>query len=143
MPRLAILNMTLGFFLITLAAAAGPFIAADMTKAFLYDAAQLSSWQITLHTSAHGHTNLFGMTHVLFGLTLPYSALSPRLKILQTIGLGAGSFAMAVLMTLRGGLGPVAGLDALEIATGVLLSAALAALLSHAAGLLVRVLRRA
>ena len=143
MPRLAIVNMMIGFILLTFAGLGGSFIANDLTQGFLKDAAQVHNWQMTLLSSAHGHTNLFGMLHIVFGLTLPYSALPSKVLRWQTVGLGTGSFAMAVLMVLRAGFGPSDKLEALELLTGAGLSLALIALASHAAGLGLKLLKRA
>ena len=141
MPRLSVLNMLIGFSLIFFAAAGGPFLAFDATDAFIHDPSIMDSWLFTLLTSAHGHTNLFGMLHVLFAFSMPYSLLNVRLKKLQTIGIGMGSFWMSVLMILRANLGPVAGYDLLGVFTGVCLSAALAAIGLHCYGLAMKWLR--
>jgi hypothetical protein len=143
MPRLAILNMLIGFAVLTLAAAAGSFVAFDTTEAFLKDKALLDSWQLLLQSSAHGHTNLFGLLHIVFGLTMPYSAWSARVKTLQTAGLAMGTVAMGPVMLIRSFAGPSESLDLLEVVIGLLLSAALVAMLTHAAGLAKKLLQRA
>jgi hypothetical protein len=143
MPRVGLFNMTFGFFLLTFAAAAGSFVATDMTEAFLRDPAALNSWRLTLERSAHGHTNLFALLHIAFGLTLPYSRFSRRVKWLQTLGLGLGSLVMAVLMVVRAGAGPVEGYDPLQLMMGAGLSAALLALAAHAVALMLRMWERA
>lgn len=135
MPRISILNMLIGFLAIFFAASAGSFIAFDTTEAFLKDPKLLDSWQLLTYRSAHGHTNLFGIIHILFALTLPYSKLSPRSKKIQSIGIAAGTFAMAVLMLVRAKIGPVDGIDVLDIAIGGCLSMALVAIGSHCYGL--------
>jgi hypothetical protein len=135
MPRLAILNMLIGFAVLTLAASAGAFIALDTTDAFLKDKAILDSWQMILQRSSHGHTNLFGLLHIAFGLTLPYSAWSLGVKKWQTVGLFLGTVAMGPVMIARSFMGPTSTLDGPEILMGVLLSAAFLTLLSHSAGL--------
>lgn len=135
MRQIARLNMCVGFAVITIAAAAGSFIAHDMTESFLRDKTYLESWQMTLLQSAHGHTNLFGLLHIAYGLTCAYSLSSLKRKKLESLGLFCGTFAMAVLMLLRSYGGPTEKLDALEILTGVLLSCALVALASHSFGL--------
>lgn len=142
MPRLALVNMLLGFAVLFLAAAAGPFIATTMTEGYLRDKALLDEWSLMLQRSAHGHANLFGLLHVCFGLSMPYSVLGERLKKLQTVGLAAGSFAMGPLMLWRAAAGPSEGVDASSAAIGVCLSAALAAVGSHAFGLWLKLARR-
>lgn len=143
MPRLALFNMFFGFLVLTLAAMMGPFLATDITAGFLRDRALLETWQLLLQKSSHGHTNLFGTLHILFGLTLPYSALGERWKKLQTGGFILGVVGMSVGMQLRGAMGPVEGLDPTEVLVGACLSAALAALATHTFGLAAKTWRRA
>ncbi len=142
MSRLSLLNMFLGFLVIALAAAAGSFIGVEMTQGFLRDPEMLTTWRLTLLRSAHGHTNLFGNLHVLFGLTLPYSILSRRIQILQTIGLFSGVIAMGPLMFVRAHLGPSEQTDSVELLMGIALSLALAAVATHAYGLAGKLFRR-
>lgn len=141
MPRLGILNMALGFLVLFLAACAGAFVSFDMTEAFLKDASQLHTWQATLLSSAHGHTNLFGLLHIAFGLTLPYSPLASRWKALQTFGLFCGVFAMGPLMMIRSAWGPSESLEGIGLVIGLFLSLALLTLASHSAALLYRFVR--
>jgi hypothetical protein len=138
MPRLNILNMAIGFTVLFFAACAGAFVSFDMTEAFLKDASLLHSWRATLEASAHGHTNLFAMLHILLGLTLSYSPLSQRMKALQTAGLFAGVIAMGPLMMIRASYGPSASLEGMGLMIGVLLSLALVTLATHAAALIYR-----
>jgi hypothetical protein len=135
MARLALLNMLIGFVVVAVAAAAGAFIATSLTNGYLKDQQILTSWLLTLQSSAHGHSNLFGLLHIVFGLTLPYSNMTSRMKLLQTIGLGAGTFAMGPLMLTRAWLGPVEGVDLTEVLIGSCLTLALAAIALHAIGL--------
>jgi len=142
MPRLGLLNMFIGFVILFLCACGGAFIANDMTEAFIRDPAILEGWQLTLLKSAHGHGNLFGVLHVLFGLTLPYSLANTRFKTLQTAGLFMGSVAMGLGLIWRATMKPSADIDFPAIVLGILLSAALLALVSHAAGLGAKLLTR-
>jgi hypothetical protein len=130
MPRLALFNIVIGFAVLTITAAAGAFLATDITTAYVKDQALLGSWSLLLQKSAHGHTNLFGMLHVLFGLTVAYSAFSPKVKSWQTCGLALGTVAMGPMMLVKAATPPVEGYDAL----GLIMGAALAALASHALG---------
>lgn len=134
MPRIALLNIMLGFTVLTITAAAGAFLATDITTAYVKDLALLGSWSLHLQRSAHGHTNLFGMLHVLLGLTLTYSIFSPRIKIWQTVGLTLGTLAMGPMMLIKATMAPVEGYDAIGLVIGAMLSAALAALATHALG---------
>jgi hypothetical protein len=142
MGRLGLLNMTIGFVVLTFAAAAGAFVATEITTAFLKDPETLNAWGAVLRRSAHGHANLFGVLHIAFGLTLPYSRLSARVKTMQTGGLLLGTLAMGVGLLVRAAAGATEGLDAVEVGLGVCLSAALLALASHAAGLGARLMQR-
>jgi hypothetical protein len=132
--------MLLGFLALFFAAAAGSFIAFDTTEAFVKDPGLLNSWQLLINRSAHGHTNLFGLTHIAMGLTFPYSILSLRAKKIQTLGLLAGTFAMSVLMLARSYVGPANGIDILDVATGACLSCALMAIACHCYGLAKKIL---
>jgi hypothetical protein len=142
MHRLALINFIIGFSVLFLAAAAGAFIANDLSEAFIRDRELLNSWNAVLTRSAHGHTNLFGMLHICFGLTIPYSVFSVRIKKLQTFGLIAGTFAMGPLMMLRASTPPSEGVDVTAILIGCCLSLALATIFSHTCGLLGKYMNR-
>jgi hypothetical protein len=135
MPRLGIFNLALGFFLLSLALAGGTFLSFYSTNAFLMDKSLLGSWWFTLARSAHTHASQFGVLHVLFGLSLPYSPWSPRFKMLQTILLGSGSFAMSALLLLRGLGEASSSFDLLGLLIGLGVMGALATLASHCYGL--------
>ena len=141
MSRLSILNMALGFFVLFVAACAGAFVSFDMTQAYLKDTNQLASWQSTLLQSAHGHTNLFGLLHIALGLTFPYSPLSPRIKIAQTVGLFAGVMAMGPLMMIRSSYGPTESFEGIGLFIGALLSCSLLTLATHSAALIYRLMK--
>jgi len=136
MPSLAIFNMAVGFIIIFLAASAGAFLSLDVTDAYLYDRDTMFTWQAVVQRSAHGHSNLFGMLHILFALTMPYSPWNLRIKFWQTTGFLAGSIAMGPVMLWRAAVGPTEGLDLVGIILGVLLSLTLLAIASHIAGLM-------
>ena len=138
MEKISLWNLIIGFLVIFFAACAGPFLALDATKSFIHDPGHLQSWTFTLMASAHGHTNLFGILHCLFGLSFPYSAVSKKHKYLQTIGLSCGTFSMSVLMVFRASGSPVEGFDVPGLLTGVLLSFALLAIGSHCLGLMLK-----
>ncbi len=142
MSRLSILNMALGFFVLFFAACAGAFVSFDMTQAFLHDLKQLNTWEMTLLQSSHGHSNLFGILHIVLGLTLPYSPLALRWKQMQTIGLFGGVLAMGPGMIMRALAGPSESFDALGLSIGVGLSMALVSIGTHAAALFYKLMRR-
>ncbi|NRA68704.1 MAG: hypothetical protein HRU19_29735 [Pseudobacteriovorax sp.] len=135
MPRLAILNFIIGFAVLFLAASGGSFVAFDMTEGYLRDPELLHTWQMALLKSSHGHTNLFAMLHILFGLTLAYSPLPHKYKVYQTIGFFTGCLAMGPGMMARAYAGPSESLDPLGILIGIGLSGTLVALLLHCCAL--------
>ena len=142
MPRIAVVNMAVGFFLLCFAAMGGSFIAFDMTEGYLKDPEILASWQLALQKSSHGHTNLFAIVHVVMGLTMPYSLWSNRTKVWQTWGLAAGSFAMGPMMLVRAAAGPTSSLDPIGLVIGAGLSLSFAALGCHLLGLMRKVLEK-
>lgn len=142
MTKISLLNLIFGFFVISVAAMAGSFLALDTARAFIYDKSILESWSIIIQQSAHGHTNMFGMLHIMLGLTLPYSLLSLKTKAIQSFGLGLGTVAMSFLMMLRSEYKPEVGsFDVLGFIIGAFLSVALLALLLHVYGLLLKLMR--
>lgn len=141
MQRIGILNMFLGFMLIFLAASAGAFVAMDATHRFL-DGVPVATWRDMLQASAHGHTSLFGIIHISFGITLPYSILSQRLKKIQTVGIFCGAMAMGPMMMIRAALGPTPTYEWNGLLIGGLLTLALFAIAGHAYGLLGKILSR-
>ncbi|WP_141731110.1 hypothetical protein [Oligoflexus tunisiensis] len=142
MSRLSILNMALGFLVLFFAACAGAFVSFDMTQAFLHDIKQLGTWEMTLLQSSHGHSNLFGVLHIVLGLTLPYSPLPLRWKQVQTICMFGGVLAMGPGMIMRALAGPSESFDALGLSIGVGLSMALACIGTHTAALFYKYMRR-
>lgn len=138
MSRVGLLNIVIGFGVLVFAAASGGFIAFDLTQGFLKDAKLLGSWQHILMQSSHGHTNLFAIIHILFGLTIPYARCPVPVQKLQTLGLSLGTFAMGPGMMIRAYVGPSSSLDPNGILIGCGLSFALIALLSHFCSLVYR-----
>lgn len=134
--------MVIGFSLICLAAMAGAFIAQEATEAFVKDPSQLAAWGFTLRKSSHAHTNLFGMLHIVFGLTLPYSGMGIKIKRFQTLGLAAGSVAMSVGMILRAQFSSPSTEGWLDYGVAACLSLALVALMIHVTGLSQALFRR-
>ena len=138
MSRIGLVNLSWGFLLIFMAACGGAFVAVQATNNFVAGVAT-PGWQSVLQASSHGHTSLFGIIHILLGLTLSYSQASSRENILKTVGLFAGSFAMGPLMLIRAALGPTVSTEVNGMLIGVGLSCALVAILYHAIGLMRRV----
>ena len=93
MRRIAILNFVIGFSLIFVAACGGAFVALRSTESYIHGAAA-APWELVLQASSHGHTNLFGMIHIMLGITMPYCRATMMVDRLKTFCLSAGSFAM-------------------------------------------------
>ena len=134
MSRIGIANLTWGFFMIFTAACGGVFVALRASEVFISGYVP-PTWESVLHASSHGHTSLFGMIHILFGLTIPYAAAGYRENLMKTIGLLAGSFAMGPLMLVRASLGPTLSTELNGILIGAALSCALLAIFYHVIGL--------
>ena len=143
MSRLSLFHMAFGFLVIVLAACLGIFLVRQVE---VYEESRqnlLSSWSFLLLKSSHGHTNLFGILHILFGLTLPYSFFSTKIKYYQGLGLLCGTFSMGVLMILRYFINPLSFTEQfIKALLGVLLSFALISLGSHSYSLFYKVLKR-
>ena len=80
MPRIAILNILIGWVAIVISAFGGVFIANDLASEFVINSGFQDSWRAVITQSSHGHFNMFGMLHIFMGLTMPYSLLSQRVK---------------------------------------------------------------
>lgn len=141
MSRLAILNMAWGFTLIFIAACGGVFVALNTTETFLQGLVT-PQWQALLQTASHGHTSLFGVIHILLGLTMPYTRSSDFENRLKTTGVALGSIAMGPLLLIRGVLGPTLSTELNGVLIGVCLSCALLAIAYHAFGLTFRLANR-
>ena len=134
MPRIALLNIIIGFSLIILASAAGSFVALDTTYRFLNQEGQ-NNWRAVLEAASHGHTALFGVIHILIGLTLPYSKLPKKFLRIETMMLFCGALAMGPGMYIRGFLGPTSSTEWNGLLVGALLSAWLVGVVMHTTGL--------
>ena len=138
MSRISIFNMAWGFFLLFVAACGGVFVALRLTEAFVGQ--NLSpTWQSVLETSSHGHTSLFGIIHILLGLTIPYDGQTQRVRNLKTCALLCGSVAMGPLMLARASLGPTLSTEWNGLVIGVALSLALFGLLFNSIDLFRRI----
>jgi hypothetical protein len=142
MPRLAILNMVIGFATIFVVSAGGAFIANDLAVSFLREGQFSGSWLDTLLQSAHGHLGLMSLVQISFGLTMAHSKLSLRIKKYQTSLFCCGFLAMGPMMLLRAWYGPRESGDIIGLIIGVLLSGYMLAGLSHAFGLGKNLIRR-
>jgi hypothetical protein len=141
MRRIAILNLAFGFGLIFVAACGGAFVALKSTESYLQGVTS-PQWETMLQASSHGHTNLFGVIHILLGLTLPYTRSTLLLDRLKTFALMAGSLAMGPLLLVRAHLGPSLSTDGIGLVIGTCLTLALAAILAHTLGLFSRFIER-
>ena len=135
MPRISLVNFAWGFFLIFVAACGGAFVALQATESFISNQTS-PAWESILQASSHGHTSLFGMIHILLGLTMPYAKASRRENLIKTIGLCAGSVAMGPLLLVRAALGPTLSTELNGLMIGAGLSCALVSILYHTIGLM-------
>lgn len=141
MRRIAIFNMAFGFALIFIAACGGVFVALRATESYL-QGISVAPWEAMLRASSHGHTNLFGVIHVLLGLTIPYCRSSILFDRVKTFGLMAGSVAMGPLLLIRAANGPTVSTDSIGVVIGSCLALALAAILAHTLGIFSRLIQR-
>jgi hypothetical protein len=141
MSRISLLNMAWGFLLIFVAACGGVFVALNTTEFFIHGDLQ-PKWHMLLQTASHGHVSLFGVIHVLLGLTLPYSNSSPLESQIKSLGLGLGSLAMGPLLLIRAILGPTLSTELNGLLIGICLSCALVAIAYHVFGLMLKVGKR-
>ncbi len=130
--------MVFGFIAILLASGAGPFLGLYTLEGFNQDESILSSWHFWLSRSAHAHMSLLAMIQILVGLTLPYSALSERVKKTQALGLVLGVIALGPLMAIKATFQANSDFLILDICLGLLLSSFYLALILHVWGLLVK-----
>lgn len=136
MSKLAKINICLGFWILFFSSLSGAFVATYLEEMLTqYEMQQISNWQLTLIRSAHGHSSLFGMLHILFGLTFSIASHSNRIENWLTMGLLSGSFSMAILLSLRSFQLEQSMMSGLGVLNGLLLSFALIAILVHALGL--------
>jgi hypothetical protein len=141
MSRIALVNMAWGFVLIFVAACGGVFVALSTTEGFI-NGPVVPQWQSLLQTASHGHVTLFGVIHVLLGLTLPYTRSSKFENRLKSAGVALGALAMGPLLLIRGALGPTLSTELNGLLIGICLSCALFAIAYHALGLTLKINQR-
>lgn len=142
MPRLSLLNMAIGFFVVFLSSCLGVINSFELTSAFLNDPKALGSWLMTISNSAHGHTALFGVVQILFGLSLSYSRHRVKIKEVQTLCMSLAPIGMGPLLMIRGQAGPSPSTDFLGIAIGICMVSSTLAILWHAFGLVLKLKER-
>lgn len=131
MRGLAGLNIAAGFFVVGLISCFGAILSFDIADAVARSPTTLLQWQVVLQKSAHGHGNLFGMLHILFGSTLRYSLLPRKWKCWQSLGLFLGTLAAGPLMWFRS-LSPQPGApDLMTYIVSAFFAASLASIFSH------------
>lgn len=141
MPRIALANCLFGFIAISLATASGFFVAREAEFAYASAGTMPATWQFVLMKSAHGHLNLYGMVHILFGLTISHSRLPSTLKLFQSWALAAGTLTMGLFVFLRSFTNGPLDSEMMGQVMGLLLSASLASMLSHCLGLGIKLAR--
>ena len=143
MARVALWNIFVGFVVVFISASAGAFIAQDITQNVISGTDGINTWFAILSRSAHGHFNLFGFLHILMGLSLSYSLLSEKSKILQSVFLSMGTLAMGPVLLIKAYTEPTRELDALSYMIGAMLSLALLSIAMHIYGLGLKIIKRA
>ena len=133
--------MFFGFTLILFSASAGFFLSTEHVRAHVEGGAELLSWWMQLASSAHGHTNLFGMLHIMLGLTFPYCASNKVVKLGQTIGLALGSASMGILMLIRAESKPSLDYDIVGVLIGLGLGAAIVSIATQVLTLLMKLVK--
>ena len=101
MSKVSLVNILVGFIVIVLASIGGLFLGLETKSSLAQDSIQLLKWKMVMYKSSHAHTNLFGMLHILMGLTMPYSYWNGKIKRWQTWALLSGTLSMGVLMIFR------------------------------------------
>jgi rhodanese-related sulfurtransferase len=134
-PKYVRANLGFGFGILFLSGCFGAFLATDLDRAFLVQegSSQLTSWAFTLAKSSHGHLSLFGLIHILLGLSLPFvPRTSEKSQKWLTSAIGAGSFSMGVLLFIKSWMTPhTPWANLLGLALGLGLGASLLGLFFH------------
>jgi len=142
MSKVSLINVLIGWIGLVISAFAGVFIASDLSTEFINHSQMSETWKSVIIQSSHGHSNMFSMIHILFGLSLSYSVYTNRTKIIQTIFLFMGIVAMGPLMYLRSNIKPTPELGLVEVSIGVCLSLSLLSMCSHCIGIASKIFKR-
>jgi hypothetical protein len=142
MSKVSLINVLIGWLGLVIAAFAGVFIASDISTEFINSSQMSETWKSVIIQSSHGHSNMFSMIHILFGLSLSYSVYTSRVKFIQTIFLFMGLFAMGPLMYLRSNIKPTPEMGWVEVSIGVCLSLSLLSMCSHCLGIASKFFKR-
>ena len=142
MSKVSLINILTGWIGMVMSAFAGVFLATDISTEFINHSEMSETWNQVILQSAHGHFNMFSMIHILFGLTLAYSPLSDRVKVVQTIFLSGGLIGMGPLMYIRSNIKPTPELGLVEASIGIALSMALLAMCLHSYAIATKLLKR-
>ena len=101
MSKISLVNILIGFVVVVLASLGGFFLGVETKAALSEESVDLLKWKMVMYRSAHAHSNLFGMLHILMGITMPYSRWGAKIKKIQTWALTSGTLSMGVLMVFR------------------------------------------
>ncbi len=142
MSKVSLINVLIGWVGLVISAFAGVFIASDLSTEFINHSQMSETWKSVIIQSSHGHSNMFSMIHILFGLSLSYSVYSSRIKLIQTILLFMGLIAMGPLMYLRSNIKPTPDLGLVEVSIGICLSLSLLSMCSHCMGIASKLFKR-
>jgi hypothetical protein len=137
--NLRLINISLGFFFLFASASGGFFLALLTQLGLDNDTQLLSSKLYIMQKSAHSHTNLFALIHIVFALTLNDSKLSDKIKKYQSYSLVAGTLSMSLMMLLRSFFSKE--IIVIKYTSAIFLCAYLLALLSHCYGVVRKLLR--
>ena len=70
MSKVSVINVLIGWIGLVISAFAGVFIASDLSTEFINHSQMSETWKSVIIQSSHGHSNMFSMIHILFGLSL-------------------------------------------------------------------------
>lgn len=142
MSRLSLFNILFGFTIILFASCWGAFLSREASYALVENKELLNRWFFVIQKSAHSHSNQFAQIQILFGLTLSFSQIDPKYKLLQTIALVLGTFSMSILMFFKSLQAPSHSIDSLQIIMAMTLGLWLLGIASHCFGLAQKLFKR-
>ena len=142
MSKVSLVNILIGWIGLVISAFAGVFIANDLSTEFINHSELSETWKSIILQSAHGHSNMFSMIHILFGLSCSYSDYSNRTKLIQTVMLFLGIIAMGPLLYIRSNIKPTPEMGLVEISIGICLCLCLLSMCSHCLGIASKLFKR-
>ena len=143
MSKPQLINFIIGYGLLILGVGIGGYVTNQIEESLLYqNPSQLMVLKLAIMKSSHGHTNLFGMLHILVALSFPYLLFPRRMLWWITGGLSLGSFGMSVLLLTKSFFLFDAKMTGyLSIGIGLCLTGALLAIMTCFVGMVGRLAR--